>query len=314
MRYAYIHESLDDQELQGMPLSERCRILAVSTSGYYEWRGRTEGRPRQKAYTPKRAKLSDETILTSVRRLRDLFGYTPGYRQFHELLRKRGIRVDVTRLQRLLRNNGFIGYRHSKRPYKTTNSDHDMTVYPNLLDRDFRPGKLNRAWVSDITYLPTPNGPSYLATFMDLGSRRILGWAIDTKMTTDLIMNAFDMAVSTRERERQSLVGTIVHSDRGSQYCSQRFQSRLAQLNMRPSMSRSGNCWDNAPGESIWSSLKREVLIGWKHFGGHEAAVTAVSHWIRVYNHLRPHSTLAMRTPLEYEQDVVKIKSVQSSV
>ena len=206
--------------------------------------------------------LSDETVLASVRLLRGLLDYTPGYRQFHELLRKQGIRVGVSRLQHLLRSNGFIGYRHSRRPYQKTDSNHDMTVYPNLLNRDFRPGKLNRAWVSDITYLPPPNGPSYLATFMNQGSRRILGWAIDTKMTTDLIMNAHDMAVQTRKQERLSVAGTIVHSDRGSQFCSQKFQGRLAQLNMRPSMSRSGNSWDNAPGESIWSSLKREILIG----------------------------------------------------
>lgn len=215
--------------------------------------------------------------------------------------------------RRLLRTNGFIGYRHSKRPYKTTDSNHDMTVYPNLLNRDFSPGKLNRAWVSDITYLPTPNGTSYLATFMDLGSRRILGWAIDTKMTTELILKALDMAVQTRRQERLSVAGTLVHSDRGSQYCSQKFQGRLAQLNMRPSMSRSGNCWDNAPGESIWSSLKREVLIGWKRFAGHEAAVTAAAHWIHVYNHVRPHSSIAMKTPLEYEEDLATSKSVKPS-
>lgn len=175
MRYAFIRETLADRELYGMPLSERCRILGVSTSGYYEWLHRRNGRPRKKLHVPKRVMLSDETVLASVRRLRGLLGYTPGYRQFHELLRKRGIRVGVNRLQRLLRTNGFIGYRHSKRPYNTTDSNHDMTVYANLLNRDFRPGTLNRAWVSDITYLPTPNGTSYLATFMDLGSRRILG-------------------------------------------------------------------------------------------------------------------------------------------
>lgn len=313
MRYAFIRETLADRELYGMPLSERCRILGVSTSGYYEWLRRRNGRPRKKLHVPKRVMLSDETVLTSVRRLRGLLGYTPGYRQFHELLRKRGIRVGVTRLQRLLRTNGFIGYRHSKRPYKTTDSNHDMTVYPNLLNRDFSPGKLNRAWVSDITYLPTPNGTSYLAAFMDLGSRRILGWAIDTKMTTELILKTLDMAVQTRRQERLSVVGTIVHSDRGSQYCSQKFQGRLAQLNMRPSMSRSGNCWDNAPGESIWSSLKREVLIGWKRFAGHEAAVTAVAHWIHVYNHVCPHSSIAMKTPLEYEEDLATSKSVKPS-
>lgn len=205
MRYAFIRETLADRELYGMPLSERCRILGVSTSGYYEWLHRRNGRPRKKLHVPKRVMLSDETVLASVRRLRGLLGYTLGYRQFHELLRKRGIRVGVTRLQRLLRTNGFIGYRHSKRPYKTTDSNHDMTVYPNLLNRDFSPGKLNRAWVSDITYLPTPNGTSYLATFMDLGSRRILGWAIDTKMTTELILKALDMAVQTRRQERLSV-------------------------------------------------------------------------------------------------------------
>lgn len=110
MRYAFIRETLEDRELYGMPLSERCRILGVSTSGYYEWLHRRNGRPRKKLHVPKRVMLSDETVLASVRRLRGLLGYTPGYRQFHELLRKRGIRVGVTRLQRLLRTNGFIGY------------------------------------------------------------------------------------------------------------------------------------------------------------------------------------------------------------
>lgn len=215
-----------------------------------------------------------------------------------------GIRVGVKFLQALLRSSGYIGYRHSKRPYKTTDSDHELPVFPNLLNRDFTPGKLNRAWVSDITYLPTPDGPAYLATCMDLGSRRILGWAIDTKMTTDLILDVLNMAVETRNAENLSVTGTIVHSDRGSQYCSKRFQSRLTQLNMRPSMSRSGNCWDNAPGDSIWSSLKREVLIGWKNFSDHEAAVTKVTRWINIYNLSRPHWTIAMKTPIQYELEL----------
>lgn len=264
MKYACILETLPEPELFGLPVSARCRVLGVSPSGYYEWCSRQKGRPRKKSRESKRKMISDETILASVRRLRETMHYTPGYRQIHALLKTQGVRVSVKRLQTLLRSRGFIGYRHSKRPYKTTASNHDLPVFPNLLKRDFQPGKLNRAWVSDITYLPTPNGPSFLATFMDLGSRRILGWAIDTRMTTDLILTALNMAVQTRRNEKLDVEGTIVHSDRGTQYCSKKFQSRLAQLNMRPSMSRSGNCWDNAPGESIWSSLKREVLIGWK--------------------------------------------------
>ena len=132
--------------------------------------------------------------------------------------------------------------------------------------------------VSDITYLPRPNGSSYLATFMDLCSKRILRRAIDTRMTTQLIMTALDMAVKTLKQERLPAAGTIVHADRGSQYCSRQFQNRLAQLSIRASMYRSGNCWDKAPGESIWSSLKREGLIGWKRFTGHETAVTAMTY------------------------------------
>ena len=186
--------------------------------------------------------LSDETVFASVRCLRELHGYTPGSRQFHELLRKRGILVGVPRLQRLLSTKCFIEYRHSKRRCKKTDSNHNMTVYPNLLNRDFSLGKLNRACALDITYLPTKNGTSFLATFMHLGSRRILGWAIDAKMTAEPIMKALDMAVQTRRQERLSVTGTIVQSVRGSQYCSQKLHGRLAQLNMRLSMSRSGNC------------------------------------------------------------------------
>ena len=184
MRYAFLLKTLPDPDLLGMPITERCRILGVSPSGFYEWRNRQLGYPRQKAYQAKRSKINDETIVMTIRRIRKDLGYTPGYRQFHALLRRCGIHVGLKRLQRTLREHGYIGYRHRRRPYKTTDSNHRLTVYPNLLNRNFVPGELNRAWVSDITYLPTPTGPSFLATFMDLGSRRILGWAIDTTMST----------------------------------------------------------------------------------------------------------------------------------
>lgn len=201
-----------------------------------------------------------------------------GYRQFHALLRRYGIHVGLKRLQRTLREQGFIGYRHHRRPYKTTDSNHRLSVYPNLLNRNFVPGELNRAWVSDITYLPTPIGPSFLATFMDLGSRKIfLGWAIDTTMSTQLVLRAFNMAVRIRNAERISLDGTIVHSDRVTQYCSKLLQSRLNDLNMRSSMSEVGQYWDNAPREAIWSSLKRETLIDLRMFSGHEATAGEVT-------------------------------------
>lgn len=304
MRYAFLLKTLPDPDLLGMPITERCRILGVSPSGYYEWRNRQLGCPRQKTYQAERSKINDETIVMTIRRIRKDLGYTPGYRQFHALLRRCGIHVGLKRLQRTLREHGYIGYRHHRRPYKTTDSNHRLTVYPNLLNRNFVPGELNRAWVSYNTYLPTPVGPSFLATFMDLGSRRILGWAIDTSMSTQLVLRAFNMAVRIRKAERISLDGTIVLSDRGTQYCSKLFQSRLNELNMRSSMSEVGQCWDNAPSEAIWSSLKRETLIGRRMFSSHEAAAREVTHWINIYNQLRPHSAIGMQIPLEYDRSL----------
>ena len=180
-----------------------------------------------------------------------------------------------------------------------------MTVYPNLLNRDFAPGELNKAWVSDITYLPLGNKKfSFLVTFMDLGSRRILGWAIDTSMTASFVLKALNMAVTTRKNEKIPLAGTIVYTDRGVQYCSKMYQSRLRELNMRSSMSDVGQCWDNAPSEAIWSSLKRETLIGRSSFADHASAVQVVTRWINTYNQLRPHSSIGMAIPLEYDKSL----------
>ena len=167
-----------------------------------------------------------------------------------------------------------------------------MFVYPNLLGRDFAPGPLNRAWVSANTYLPTVQGWGFLATILDLGSRRILGWAVDTLMMTDLVLRALNMAV--RKRGSNAVAGTIMHSDRGTQYCSAAFQNRLRQLDMRHSMSDVGQCWDNGPGASIWSSLKRETLIGRKRFDSYEQVVVTVTRWIETYNTVRPHSTIGI--------------------
>ena len=231
--------------------------------------------------------------------------YTPGYRQMHALMRQRGVCIGVKRLRGVLRVNGIIGYRHFKRTVKTTDSKHNMFVYPNLLGRDFAPGTLNRAWVSDITYLPTTQGWGFLATILDLGSRRILGSAMDTSMTTDLVLKALNMAVRTRGIN--AVAGTIMHSDRGTQYCSAAFQNRLMQLDMRCSMSDVGQCWDNAPGESIWSSLKRETLIGRKRFDSYEQAVVTVTRWIETYNTIRPHSTIGMLAPVNYEKQLLGV-------
>lgn len=194
MRYAFLLKTLPDPDLLGVPITERCRILWVSPCGYYEWRNRQLRCPRQKTYQAKRSKINDETIVMTIRLIPKDLGYTPDYQQFRALLRRCGIHVSLRPLQSTLRDHGYIGYRHHRRHHKTTDISHRLTVYPNLLNRNFVPGELNRAWVSDITYLPTPTGPSFLATFMDLGSRRILGWTIDTPMSTQLVLRAFNMA------------------------------------------------------------------------------------------------------------------------
>lgn len=298
MRYAYIEASLSDPELQGISIAKRCEVFGISTSGYYDWIRRKNG-TRPKAGL--RKKVSDETVAGSLKNIRNDVGYTPGYRQSHSFLRDIGIRVDINRLRRIMRENGFVGYRPMRKKVATTNSKHDMDVCPNLLEREFAPGVLNRAWVTDITYLPTRHSFSYLVTFTDLGSRRVLGWAVDTAQTTKMVLNAFEMAVAVRTAEGISLAGTIVHSDRGTQYCSRAFQARVAGLNMRSSMSGVGQCWDNAPGESIWSSLKREVLKGSNAFTDHADAFHRVAQWLSVYNHRRPHSSIGMLSPINYE-------------
>ena len=224
MRYAFIQASLEDSELKDIPIAKRCEVLEVSVSGYHAWV------KRQRMPVKCKKVISDETVLRQAKIIRNEMKYTPGYRQMHALMRQRGVCIGVKRLRGVLRVNGIIGYRHFKRTVKTTDSNHNMFVYPNLLGRDFAPGTLNRAWVSDITYLPTTQGWGFLATILDLGSRRILGWAMDTSMTTDLVLRALNMAVRTRGSN--AVAGTIMHSDRGTQYCSAAFQNRLAKSSL----------------------------------------------------------------------------------
>ena len=177
--------------------------------------------------------------------------FTPGIRQFHAYLQAKQLKVGIRRLRHVLRTNGFIGYKRRTR-VKTTNSNHRLAVYPNLLSREFQSGEISRAWVSDITYLPTQEGFVYLASIIDLGSRRLLGWALDTSMPVELVQRAFKQALEARGK--QCLPGTIMHSDQGSQYCSHAFQNCVRAAQMRTSMSRKGECWDNAVAESFWNT------------------------------------------------------------
>src|SRR5216684_894906 len=186
----------------------------------------------------------------------------------------------------------------AKKKYKaTTDSNHSLPVAPNLLGRQFTVDAPNRLWTSDITYIDTGEGWLYLAAVIDLFSRQIVGWSMQPRMKKELVIDALRMAWF----RRHPAPGLIFHSDRGSQYCSDEFQAALAAYGVRCSMSRKGDCWDNAPSESLWGSLKVARLHG-RRFATRRAAIDEVIDWMGFYNHRRLHSTLDYVSPMQFEQ------------
>lgn len=266
--------------------------MEVSTSGFYAWKAR-QNKPNKS-----RALVTEKTILDEMKSFRKKHHFTPGVRQFHAYLQSKQLKVGLKRLRRVLRGNGFIGYKRRCR-VKTTDSNHRLAVYPNLLNREFQSGEIDRAWVSDITYLPTQEGFVYLASIIDVGSRCLLGWAMDTSMTVELVQKAFKRALDICGK--RCIPGAVFHSDQGSQYCSHAFQNTLRAAQMRTSMSRKGECWDNAVAESFWNTVKREVLGARRRFLSISEAIESTEEWISYYNTQRPHSAIRMMAPLAYE-------------
>jgi transposase InsO family protein len=191
----------------------------------------------------------------------------------------------------------------SKRRFKaTTNSKHNLPVAPNLLNRDFSPEAPNQVYAGDITYIWTTEGWLYLAVVIDLFSRSVVGWAMDKRMTRQLVMDALTMAV----QRRRPPPGVIFHSDRGSQYASSGFQKLLVKYGMICSMSRKGNCWDNAPVESFFGSLKQELVFHQKYPTRFHARQSIFDYIERFYNRRRLHSTLGYESPADYEATYFK--------
>ena len=179
----------------------------------------------------------------------------------------------------------------------TTDSKHHLPVAADLVQRRFEPAAPNLVWSGDITYLPTDEGWLYLAAVVDLHSRQVVGWSLQPHMQTALVKDALLMACF----RRKPAAGLIFHSDRGSQYCSRDFQDTLTAWGIRSSMSRKGNCWDNAPTESLWGRLKTACVHG-RRFTTHEQARQVVMDWIAFYNHSRLHSALGYLSPMQFEQ------------
>jgi len=275
------------------PVSLQCEVLGVSTSGYFEHIACkvSNGPSRPDKH------LSDEAVLAHIKAAHAGSKGEYGWPRIWKELLAKGVRVGKDRIQKLMKLHG-IKARGKRRYVVTTDSKHNLPIAANLLDRNFQPEHPDAVWASDITYIPTDEGWLYLAAVLDLHSRQVVGWSMSSHMQTSLVADALRMAWFRRHPEP----GLIFHSDRGSQYCSHEFQAALAGYGMRSSMSRKGNCWDNAPTESLWGSLKVGRLHGMR-FETRRQAMDEVIDWLTFYNHRRLHSTLGYISPMQFEKN-----------
>ena len=284
MRYACIARHQREHDVRLM-----CQVLAVSPSGYYASRKRS----------PCARAIADERLMLNVRIAHEKSGGTYGAPRVQRELKEEGFSVGTKRVARLMRQDGLQGRAPRGWRPTTTDSAHPHPIAPNLLDRQFAVHgvALNQVWVSDITYVPTRAGWLYLATVLDLASRRIVGWAMRETLEAELAVSALQMAIGTR----RPTPGLIHHSDRGSQYACAEYQALLSTHGMRASMSRKGNCWDNAVAESFFATLELELIVNAK-WETQDDARRAIFRYIETwYNRERRHSTLGYVSPATYE-------------
>jgi transposase InsO family protein len=241
--------------------------------------------------------VSDKALLANIKAIHAQVKGEYGWPRMGKERLAQGVRVGKERVRKLMAQHG-IRARHQRKYIATTNSNHDLPVAPNLLARNFTATAPDQVWTSDITYLATAEGWVYLAVIIDLFSRQVVGGSMQPHMKAELVTHALHMAGFRRRPQ----ANVIVHSDRGSQYCSGLFQDTLKAYGMRSSMSRRGDCWDNAPTESLWSSLKVARIHG-RHFATRRAAMDEVIDWLGFYNARRLHSTLDYVSPMTFEKN-----------
>lgn len=281
MKYAAIKDCQAE-----FPVSRLCAVLNVAESGYYAWLKRVPS-PREQAN-----RELEQTICRVWKHYRGNYGAP----RIHAELQEQGISVGHNRVARLMRDAGIQGKTACKRRPHTTQSDPTHPVVANVLDRQFTARRADEVWLTDITYIDTAEGFLYLATVMDLYSRQIVGMAMADHLRSELVETALDMALTQRRPPRHLLH----HSDRGSQYTSLDYQKRLSAAHMSVSMSRVGNCWDNAPMESFWATLKRECAD--VAFASHSQARCELFTYIMgFYNRQRRHSSLGYISPSTFE-------------
>jgi len=274
------------------PVEVLCEALDVSRAGYYAW---SERPPSDRAQRD--AELGAQIVEIHAKSKKRY-----GSPRVHKALRRKGERVSKKRVARLMREKRLAGKRR-RRFRITTNSNHTQPVASNVLARNFTATAPDQAWVGDITYIWTHEGWLYLAVLIDIFSRRVVGWSMSDRLTTDVAMDALAMARNTRCPS----AGLVHHSDQGCQYASSMYRRALERINAVASMSRRGNCWDNAVAESFFATLKVE-LVRDEDFTTRDAARSAVFEYIEVfYNRQRLHSALGYRTPSEVEFEFEKV-------
>jgi len=282
MKYRFMAAHRDEHRVEKM-----ARNLGVTRSGFYAWTRRGKAARRE----------HDERLTASITGIQREVKYRYGSPRMTRELRRRGLCVGHNRVARLMRD-GELGARRRKAYRVTTRSNHSHPVAENVLLRHFSVPAANRVWVSDITYIATAEGWMYLCVVLDLYSRRVVGWSMGRSLGAELAVNALLMAVLHRRPPRD----LVLHSDRGVQYCSGAFRRHLKEHGIRQSMSRKGDCWDNACAETFFASLKTE-LIGDRIFQTREQARRELFEYIELfYNRRRLHSYLGYLSPEEFER------------
>jgi putative transposase len=265
-----------------------CRMLGVSRSGYYDWRGRP----------PSKRTREDVALSAKIRQIHRSSRETYGSPRVHAELRNLGTRCSRKRVERLMRQAGLRGCMRGKR-IATTHRGKRAAPAEDLVKRDFRATKMDKIWVADITYVATEEGFLYLAFILDVYSRRIVGWAMENHLRTEIVVDALQMAIW----RRKPAPGLVHHSDQGAQYTALSFGERLKEVGVAPSMGRTGSALDNAMAESFVSTLKAELVSRMK-FPTRQAAKTAIFEYLEAfYNTRRLHSALGYRSPADFEED-----------
>lgn len=282
MKFAFIEDHQEE-----FPVEAMCRVLAVSRSGYYAW--------QQRPQSPQAKRQAE--LVEQIRQVHEESRQVYGSPRVHRELAAQGVKCSKNTVAKLMHKSGVCSKMRKRFVVRTTDSRHGHPIAPNTLDRQFQQQQPDQAWAADITYIPTAEGWLYLAALIDLCSRKIVGWATGDSLAAPLVCQALKMALVHR-RPTEPL---LHHSDRGVQYACDDYQALLSEHGVQPSMSRTGNCYDNAVMESFFGTLKTE-LVHHESYPTREAARQSLFEYIEVfYNRRRRHSALGYVSPQEYE-------------